>query len=108
MKQLVKLKTTAMKTNLYITASFDQPELVENIAEKLASRRYDSRYVNVNIPKQWQAIETSSVENYVSGTVEIACNTNETIKMPFITCFLFSCMKEKSEPYDMIWSVSFN
>ena len=97
-----------MKKSLQITASFDQPELVENIAEKLASRRYDYGVSNIRMPKKWTAIDTSSVENYVSGTIEIAFSAKEKIKMPFITCFLFSCTKEKNQSYELSWSLSFN
>lgn len=97
-----------MKKFLQVSATFDQPELVENIAEKLASRRLDYGFTKIKMPKKWKAIDTSSVENYVSGTMEISFSAKEKIKMPFITCFLFSCTKENNQPYDLSWSVSFN
>ena len=105
---LVKINHPIMKKTLHITASFDQPELVENIAEKLASRHYDYGYTNIRMQKGWKAIATSTVENYVSGTIEIATTSKEKIKVPFTSCFLFSCIKEKSQPYDLCWSASFN
>ena len=97
-----------MKKTLHITASFDQPELVENIAEKLAARHYDDGYANIRLPKDWTAIATSTVENYVCGTIEIASGKKEKMRIPFTTCFLFSCTREKNQPYDLSWSVSIN
>src|SRR5437870_3358944 len=109
MKRMIKtLKTLTMKKNLYITASFDKPELVENIAEKLAARRYDSGYAKARVPKKWQAIDTSSVETYVTGNIEIVFDEEPRIRMPFITCFLFSCTKGKNDPYKLDWSISFS
>ena len=97
-----------MKKNLYITASFDKPELVEIIAEELASRRYDSGYAEASVPEKWQAIETSTVETYVTGNMQIFFDDACRIRMPFITCFLFSCTKEKNDPYKLDWSISFS
>jgi hypothetical protein len=95
-----------MKKNLHLTASVDKPELLEDIIEKLATRRYDTGYGKAQVPKTWQALETSSVETYMSGTVEFDYNETQRIRIPFITCFLFSCTKIKDEPYELSWSVS--
>jgi hypothetical protein len=35
-----------------------------------------------------------------------ADSSKEHFNMPFITCFLFTCIKGPSEPYQMIWSNS--
>lgn len=95
-----------MNNTLHITALFDQPQLLENMVEKLAYRRYDIGYSKEKMPKGWQANETSSVETYVSGIVEFENDENEKIKMPFITCFLFTCTRGKQEPYMLNWSIS--
>lgn len=92
-----------MKNNLHITASFDQPELLEDMVEELAYR--SSHNQDVNSLKE--AIETSTTETYVSGTVELSLD-EEHIKMPFITCFIFTCIKENNEAYKMSWALSFN
>ena len=60
------------------------------------------------MPKGLKAIETSSTETYVSGTMAIDAGNDEHIKMPFITSFLFTCIKGKTEPYQFIWSSSLN
>jgi hypothetical protein len=97
-----------MKKNLHISAAFDQPELVQNLVERLAYRRYDLGYGNERMPKGWKALETSSTEAYVSGTLAIDTNRDEHINMPFITCFNFTCIKGPSDPYQLIWSSSLN
>lgn len=93
-----------MKENLHISASFDQPEFVQNLVERLAYRRYDLGYGNEKVPRGFKALETSSTETYVSGTLAIDAAGNEPVQMPFITCFLFTCIKGKSDPYQLIWS----
>lgn len=98
-----------MKRDLHISASFDQPDLLQNMVEKLAYRRNELGYGNEKMPGGLKALETSSTETYVSGTIafEVDCGgTNEKINMPFITCFLFTCIKEQTEPYQLIWSCS--
>jgi len=97
-----------MKKNLHISAAFDQPEFVQNLVERLAYRRYDLGYGLEKVPRGFKALETSSTETYVSGTLGINAVNNEPIQMPFITSFMFTCIKGKTEPYQMIWSSSMN
>jgi hypothetical protein len=100
-----------MKQHLHISASFDQPEFLQNLVERLAYRRYDLGFGNEKMPAGLKALETSSTETYVSGTIALDFD-NETgdpkehINMPFITCFLFTCIKGKTDPYQLIWSSS--
>jgi hypothetical protein len=91
-----------------IIATLDQPELLENLVEKLASRRYDIGYSNEVVPKDWQAVETSSTETYISGTLSFSgIETNDApINMPFITSMLFTCVKGKEDDYHLLWSSS--
>lgn len=95
-----------MNRSLHITASFDQPQLLENMVEKLAYRRYEIGYSKERMPKGWEANETSSLEAYVSGVVELDFNNEEKIKMPFITCYVFTCTHGKKEPYELNWGMS--
>ena len=99
------IKMRIMNNTLQITANFDQPGLLENLVEQLAHRRYDIGYGQAAVPKNLNAIETSTTETYVSGTVAIA-NDDEIINMPFITRYLFTCAKEKTGRYRMAWSSS--
>jgi hypothetical protein len=94
-----------MNNSLHITAIFDQPGFLETLVEKLADRRYDIGYSKASVPKDSEALEISSTETYVSGTVAIVDN-DELINMPFITRFLFTCIKEDDGPYKLAWSFS--
>jgi hypothetical protein len=94
-----------MKKHLHISAAFDEPEFVQNLVERLAYRRYDIGFGNEKMPEGWKALETSSTETYVSGNLGIE-ETAEKINMPFITAFLFTCVKGKKDPYQLIWSSS--
>ena len=95
-----------MKRNLHISASFDEPEFVQNLVERLAYRRYEMGFSKQLMPRGLKAIETSSTETYVSGTMAIDAVNNDHVNMPFITCFMFTCIKGPSEPYQLIWSSS--
>jgi hypothetical protein len=96
-----------MKQTLHISATFDQPEFVQNLVERLAYRRYELGFSKQIMPRGLKAIETSSTETYVSGTMAIDADSNgEHFNMPFITCFLFTCIKGKTDPYQLIWSCS--
>ena len=100
-----------MKQTLHISAAFDQPEFVQNLVERLAYRRYELGFDKQTMPPGFKALETSSTETYVTGTLalDFPADTEpgtERINMPFITAFLFTCIKGKSDPYQLIWSSS--
>jgi hypothetical protein len=94
-----------MKQNLHITASIDQQELMEDMIERLAYRNKGLGYAGVARTGEWQAVDTSSIEKYVSGTLEVDFE-NEVMHIPFISSFIFSCTKEDQNPYKLNWSMS--
>jgi hypothetical protein len=83
-----------MKKPLKITAILDKPSLIEDMVEKLADRRSDIGYSNALVPQELKAIDTSSTETYVSGTVALKDN-DDTINMPFITVFFLHASRGK-------------
>jgi hypothetical protein len=93
-----------MKKSLHLSTTFDQPDLLEDLVEKLAGRRYDIGFGKEKMPLNFEALETSSTETYVSGTISLMDN-NEKINIPFITSFLFTCTKGKDE-YKLTWAAS--
>jgi len=96
-----------MKKTLQISAAIDEPEFLQNLVEKLAYRRYDIGYGDQRVPLGQKALETSSTETYTSGTLIIEGeNEHDKFNMPFITAFLFTCVKGKTDPYQLIWSSS--
>jgi len=94
-----------MKKTLHIKAIIDQPAFLEDMVEKLASRHTDISFSKLKMPGNREALETSSTETYVSGTIAIE-TPGQQINMPFITSFLFTCIKEKGDTYDLEWGVS--
>jgi hypothetical protein len=94
-----------MKKSLHITATIDQPEFLEDMVEKLAYRHNDLGYSKQIMPDGREALETSSTETYVSGTVAIE-DAGEMINMPFITSYLFTCTKGKTGVYNLEWGSS--
>lgn len=95
-----------MKKDLHLTASVDDPGALENIIEQLAARRYDPGCTNVALPAPLQAIDTSSVEIYMSVRIEFDYNKTQRVRIPYAAPFLCSCTKEKNNPYGLMWSIS--
>lgn len=93
-----------MKKTLHIKATIDEQAFLEDMVEKLALRH---NYTGAVKQKRLgnNEIETSSTETYVSGTLAIG-TSDETINVPFITSFLFTCIKESEDTYNLEWGIS--
>ena len=87
---------------LAITASLYEESILENLVEELAYRRTDIGYSRAMVPTSHKALETSSIEAHVSGEMNISTE-NDSLNMPFITCFLFTCIKTKGKDYKFSW-----
>jgi len=94
-----------MNNSIHITAMLDEPELLDFMVERLAYRRTDIGYGNQKVPENTEALETSSTTIYLSGTVGVA-EEDEKVNMPFITSFLFTCIKGTDGIYKLAWSSS--
>lgn len=94
-----------MNNSIHITAMLDEPELLDFMVERLAYRRTDIGYGNQRVPENTEALETSSATIYLSGTVGVA-EEDEQVNMPFITSFLFTCIKGTDGIYKLAWSSS--
>lgn len=97
-----------MKTSLHISASFDKPDLLVSMVERLAYRTVDMGYAKAKVPSTHSALETSSLESYVTGDVHLTFGNIDPIHMPFISGMLFTCIKEKGSAYKLNWCVSLN
>ena len=93
--------TNKPSTIAVTTSLFEQP-LLQTLVEELADRRVDIGYSRQSVPPGRQAIETSSIEAYISGEMNISTK-NDFLNMPFTTCFLFTCIKSKGEEYKFSW-----
>jgi len=91
-----------MKKTLHIKTTIDEEAFLEDMVEKLASRH---NYNKRSVPGINHLLETSSNETYVSGTVAIE-TADEQINMPFVTSFLFTCLKITEDTYSLEWGIS--
>ena len=91
-----------MKKTLHIKTTIDEEAFLEDMVEKLALRH---NYIKPSVPRINDALETSSNETYVSGSVAIE-TTEEQISMPFVTSFLFTCIKVAEDTYSLEWGIS--
>ena len=88
-----------------ITATLEEPNLLQILVEKLAECNVDMGYSLNQVQPGWKAIETSSIEVLASGGVYFF-DKKGPIKTPFVTCFLFTCIKALEGKYDLTWSRS--
>ena len=97
-----------MKKEMNITASLYDPGLLKNLVEKLATRHVDFGYNEALVPENWKALETFCTMAYVMGTFSLQTKGSgmEQINMPFTSCFLFTCTKEKYGLFNLEWSSS--
>lgn len=93
-----------MKKTLHIKATIDEEAFLEDMVEKLALRHNYTGY-REGIPGNEDSLETSSTETYVSGTIAME-TADEKINIPFITSFLFTCIKESEDTYSLEWGLS--
>ncbi len=94
-----------MNNSIHIAAILDRPDLLENMVEQLAYRHYDLGYNQQRVPFDSEALETSSSIIYLSGAVAFE-EKGEQLQIPFITNFLFTCVKGADDVYKLTWSTS--
>jgi hypothetical protein len=87
---------------LKVSITIDEAPLLRNLVEKLAHRRYDTGYCYEPVPEGWSAVDTSSIEAYVSGGMDIH-NDDEIISLAFTTCFAFTCTKSSNGQNTLSW-----
>jgi hypothetical protein len=89
-------------TPIAVSVTLDEAPLLKNLVEKLAHRRYDIGYIDQLMPSGWQAIETSTIEAYVSGCMDIQ-EKEEYIALAYTTCFSFTCTKAFGGENSLSW-----
>ncbi len=88
-----------------IIATLEEPDLLQILVEKLAECNVDMGYSQQQVQPGWKAIETSSIEVLASGGIQFS-NKNDFTRTPFVTSFLFTCIKPTKGKYDLTWSHS--
>ena len=94
-----------MKQSLHVVALIDEEAFLEDMVEKLALRHTYSSPNKQSIADNIETVETSSTETYVSGTMAIK-TLDEHIDLPFVTSFLFTCIKVSKDTYSLEWGIS--
>ena len=94
-----------MKNSLQVSATIDQPGLLEHLVEKLVYHHNVPGYSMQKISGDDEMLETSSAEAWVNGSMEIDTSV-EHINMPFNTRFVFTCIKIKERVYKLQWGSS--
>jgi len=98
-----------MKQEMNVKAHLNEPGVLVTIVETLASQHVDKGYSKMRVPRQWSAVETSSIQAFVLGNFNVTKDTEETeetITIPFSGSFLFTCFKEKNGLFNLVWSAS--
>ena len=96
-----------MNNHLNISAVLDEPTLLTEIIEKLASCKQADKFSREIIHPEWKSINSTSTEVFVSGTVALAVKNNTApVSMPFNSNFLFTCIKEKKSGFKLEWGIS--
>src|SRR5689334_14758946 len=90
---------------LAISARFFERSSLIKLVERLACRNYNCEKQFENMPAGTASIETSSVEVLGNGDVQLSSSLQE-IHQPFITCFLFTCIRPKNDLYRVTWAAS--
>jgi hypothetical protein len=85
-----------------VAATIDELVFLQSLVTKLASKPFDLGRRKQKTLAEWQAMDTSSLEAYVSGHLSFE-NGNEKADMPFTTAFLFTCTQLNKEGYDLSW-----
>lgn len=101
------MKKLKHETNnpLKISVTIDDFPLLEKLVEKLSYRRSDIGYKPELVTADLRAIETSSIEAYVSGNFLLA-DKGDSIDMPFTCCFFFTCIRGYNDIDKLVWSNS--
>jgi hypothetical protein len=90
---------------LAISTRFFERESLTKLVERLACRNYNCEQQFENMAAGSTTIETSSVEVLGNGDVQLS-SLSEEVHKPFITCFLFTCIRPKNDRYRLTWASS--
>ncbi len=93
-----------MKQTLHIEADFDKPELLKDMVEKLVIRNSEKNIIRK--PVNHEALDISSTEAYVCGSISMDDEEGNKIKLAFDGSFLFSCIRGINGGYEVTWSSS--
>lgn len=100
----MKNRNNQIKRSVAFTAKFEEPVLLEALVERLADRRADTGFGEAIVPPDYHAVETSTIEAFVSGSLLFTPENGG--KMPFTTSYMFTCVKGWGGNYNLRWANS--
>ncbi|HET6993703.1 MAG TPA: hypothetical protein VFI06_01915 [Chitinophagaceae bacterium] len=89
-------------SSLTVLVTIDEPVMLQALVEKLAHRRYHIGYSSKIVPPGLIAIDTSSIEAYVSGDLGLTGSFAE-FSVPYCTGFHFTCIKNLGGKNMLSW-----
>jgi len=98
-----------MKQEMNVSANLYDPTLLRNLVEKLASNNRTTNSERISLPGGMEALESSTVQAYIMGTFDLKTKNgllDEQFNIPFTSCFIFTCTKEKYGTHMLEWSAS--
>jgi hypothetical protein len=98
-----------MKKFFQISTEIDEPALLQNLVEKLAVRRGGQFVGGQPLTPDYKSVETASSQTFVSGAIQIEEGEGSEailIRVPFITQYQFTCVRESKDEYSLKWEMS--
>ena len=90
---------------IIVTAYLEEPNMLQILVEKLAECNCGFGCSLQQLAPDWQTIEVSSIEAFVSGRI-ILSGEKDLLEMPFVNSFLFTCTKSAKSQFNLTWSRS--
>jgi hypothetical protein len=75
-----------------ISVTLDGAPLLANRVERLAHRQYNIGFSKETVPAEWQAVDSSTIETYISGCISIE-EFDKFIALSYASCFSFTCTR---------------
>jgi hypothetical protein len=86
-----------------IIANVEDPCILQLLVETLAESKPNLPFRAKRVHRGWKVLDSSSIEARVSGGINFS--DEKAVDIPFVTCFLFTCIKGKGK-YELKWSNS--
>ena len=100
----MKKQTNRKEPVISISANLSETRLLKKLVEQLASTRRTPEQTSHAVQPGWESFSTLPIEAFVSGTISLQSH-DDLIRMPFVTSFVFTCIKANGES-NLVWSSS--
>ena len=94
-----------MQQRMTVLTTISGERLLKKMVENLAGMQYQAKNNLGRTVNDLTLIESSSIESYTAGENHISVG-GEVIKMPFLTSFIYTCLKTEDSGYRLEWGIS--